>query len=125
MATKVATWSSLPDRKPVAVEVAGRPLVVVRHGQAVSVLSGLCPHRGGRMADATVEGDRIVCGAHGWDFNLGDGLSPSSPSTTGDSLRCFAAVVDEQADAVLVDEEEVRTWARDNVMPFDPDDLLP
>ncbi len=119
-AVKIATWSTLRDRQPAAAEVAGHPLVVIRYDDAVSVFTGLCPHRGGRMSEGRIEGDNLVCGAHGWSFRVDDGVSPAAPS---DSLRRFQATLDLDADAVFVDEQEIGKWAAQHVMPFDPEDL--
>jgi hypothetical protein len=64
----VTEWSSLEDRKPVHALVANVDLVVTRFDDKVSVLYGQCAHRGALMSDATVSGNNLICGLHGWDF---------------------------------------------------------
>ncbi|NTU90603.1 MAG: Rieske (2Fe-2S) protein, partial [Chlorobiaceae bacterium] len=44
---KVATWSELQDGKPRYALVGEVDLVVILHGDEVSVLYGRCLHRGG------------------------------------------------------------------------------
>ena len=58
---RVATWSELQDRQPAYALVENVDLVVIRFDDDVSVLHGRCTHRGALMADALVDGPRLVC----------------------------------------------------------------
>ncbi len=117
----LAKYSDLVEREPHGVCVRGRDLILIRHGDQVSVLSGRCPHRGARLAEAKIDGDLLVCGSHGWDFRYQDGTSPSSPE---DSLRQFAARIDLDEDAVWIDAVDFERWAQTHPEVFDPDELL-
>jgi nitrite reductase (NADH) small subunit len=44
----------------------------------VFALDNICPHKGVRLSLGTVEGDCIVCPAHGLRFNLADGRAADS-----------------------------------------------
>jgi glutamate synthase domain-containing protein 2 len=68
------------------------------------------------MADARVEGDNLICGLHGWDYRYDTGVSSYN---NAEVLRKFRAWVDRDADAVLVDQEEIRAWARQSPQPYD------
>ncbi|MCE9579966.1 MAG: Rieske 2Fe-2S domain-containing protein [Deltaproteobacteria bacterium] len=48
----------------------GRPFVVVDN----------CPHDGGLLSDGYVEGDRLVCARHNWEF---DPRAPGCPRLRG------------------------------------------
>lgn len=63
-------------RGPVAVgrTADGRAFVVV----------DTCPHDGGLLSDGFVDGDRLVCARHGWEFDPG---TPGCPRLRG-SARC-------------------------------------
>lgn len=117
----VVAFSGLQDRQIVAVALRGRDLIVVRYGDEVSVLSGRCPHRGARLANATIEDERVVCGSHGWDFRYRDGVSPGSPD---DRLRSFTAHIDHDADVVWIGEADFLRWHDASPEVFDPDELL-
>lgn len=117
----LTAYSSLPDRQPVSVTIDERDLIVIRFDDRVSVLSGRCPHRGARLANASVEGERLVCGSHGWDFRYSDGVSPESPE---DSLECFVAHVDREADKVWIERTAFDRWAAASPEVFNPDELL-
>jgi glutamate synthase domain-containing protein 2 len=118
---KVAAWSGLRDREPAYALVADVDLVVVRHDDRVSVLYGRCLHRGALMADGHVEGSSLICGLHGWDYRFDTGVSEYNNAET---LYRFASWIDEQQDAVLVDEEEVRAWAREHPQPYRREEYL-
>jgi glutamate synthase domain-containing protein 2 len=73
------------------------------------------------MADARVEGDNLICGLHGWDYRYDTGVSSYNSSEV---LHKFHAWVDLDADSVLVDESEIRTWAEESPQPYDRDAYL-
>jgi len=116
---KVATWSVLADRKPQYVLVGEVDLVVVRYGDSVSVLYGRCLHRGALMSDATVQGDNIICGVHGWDYRVDTGVSEYN---NAEALHKFSSVVDTADDAVYVDKDEIDAWARANPQAYQRDE---
>jgi glutamate synthase domain-containing protein 2 len=118
---EVAKWSELPDRQPTYALVADVDLVVLRYDDEVSVLYGRCLHRGALMSDARVEGENLICGLHGWDYRYDSGVSSYNNEET---LQKFRAWVDQDADAVLVDELEIRAWAEKSPQPYDRDEYL-
>ncbi len=117
----VARWSELDDRTPKYAVVADVDLVVLRYDDRVSVLYGRCLHRGALMADASVEGDNLICGLHGWDYRYDTGVSSYS---NDEALKKFRAWIEVDADEVLVDEEEIKLWARAHPQPYDRDAYL-
>jgi isopentenyl diphosphate isomerase/L-lactate dehydrogenase-like FMN-dependent dehydrogenase/nitrite reductase/ring-hydroxylating ferredoxin subunit len=119
--TKIATWSSLHDRSPTYALVAEVDLVVIRWDDSVSVLYGRCLHRGALLSDGHIEGSNLLCGLHGWDYRYDTGVSEYN---NHEVLQRFQAWIDLEADAVLVDEEEIRAWAVDHPQPFRRDEYL-
>jgi glutamate synthase domain-containing protein 2 len=118
---KIATWSNLDDRQPAYALVANVDLVVIRYDDRVSVLYGRCQHRGALLADGSIVGDDIICGVHNWDYQYRTGISSYAP---GEILHKFRAWVDEEADAVCVDEVEVGNWERENPQRYRRDAYL-
>ncbi len=112
----MATWSDLADRTPAYALVADVDLVVVRYGEDVSVFYGRCLHRGALLADGHVRGDDLVCGVHNWDYRLDSGVSAYK---NDEVLPKFSAWVENGA--VLVDAEEIESWALDHPQPYDRD----
>ena len=118
---KVATWSELQDREPAYALVEGVDLVVTRYGDEVSVLFGRCLHRGALLSDGHVDGQNLICGVHGWDYRLDSGVSEYNNS---EALHKFAATIDRAADAVLVDDSEVRVFGERHPQPYQRDEYL-
>ncbi len=117
----VARWSSLEDRVPTHALVSGVDLVVIRFDGQVSVLYGRCLHRGALLADGHIDGSNLICGLHGWDYRYDTGVSEYN---NGEVLHKFAAWIDEDADAVLVDPTELEAWAEQSPQPYDRDTYL-
>jgi nitrite reductase/ring-hydroxylating ferredoxin subunit len=46
-----------------------------------------CPHDGAPISDGFVDGDRLVCARHGWEFDLESGLCPGRGRVAIDSAR--------------------------------------
>jgi phenylpropionate dioxygenase-like ring-hydroxylating dioxygenase large terminal subunit len=68
-------------RKPKAVRIDGREIVVFRTASGTpAALDEVCPHRRMRLSLGCVIGDRIQCKYHGWTFAPdGRGESPGTP----------------------------------------------
>ncbi|MEM7643861.1 MAG: glutamate synthase-related protein [Pseudomonadota bacterium] len=117
--TAVARLSELPDRDPQYALVADVDLVVVRFDDEVSVLYGRCLHRGALMSDGYVRGKDLICGVHDWDYRLETGVSAYANE---EKLPKFTSWI--EGDEVLVDEDEIAAWAKDNPQPFNRDAYL-
>lgn len=116
---QVATSSKLPDREPKYALVANVDLVVVRFDDNVSVFYGRCLHRGALMSDGFVQGHNLICGVHNWDYRLDTGVSEYA---NDEKLPKFSSWVED--DQVLVDEDEVVAWSKNNPQPFDREAYL-
>ena len=76
-----------PKRLPVAQAIAQCPRGMVvaaqRAGQEVAVcvlqdgsavvVPDRCPHDGGLLSDGYLDGDKLVCARHGWEFDARSG----------------------------------------------------
>ncbi len=80
---RAAVLADLPDGKPHEVTLGDTKVVLVRQGDAVHALAGLCPHKGVPLAKGLVEGGRIVCAAHRAAFDLATGALLAPPACEG------------------------------------------
>ena len=110
----VAEWNALEDRKPAHALVANVDLVVTRFDDQVSVLYGRCAHRGALMSDATVSGNNLICGLHGWDYRIDTGVSEYNNNET---LPRFNSWLEDGK--VWVDRDEVASWEKEHPQPYD------
>ena len=117
----VARWSSLEDRSPAYALVGGVDLVVIRYDDQVAVLYGRCHHRGALLANGSIDGPNLICGVHGWDYRYDTGVSEYNHD---EALHRFEAEIDEDADAVWIDESDVAAFAASNPQPYRRDEYL-
>lgn len=103
--TAVALSRELPMGRPLAVRVAGTPLVLFRDDRgAPTALVDRCPHRGVALSLGAVRGGCIECPFHGWRID-GKGAVvevPWNPDAKLDRLRGTALPVREIGGHVFV-----------------------
>ena len=78
--------AQLQSKKLRPVTLLGMPLVVGRdaQGRAFS-LRDSCPHRGMPLSFGRLNGHRLECSYHGWQFDVHSGQCTEVPSLTADS----------------------------------------
>lgn len=59
--------------------------VVVLHDGRCFEVPDRCPHDGAPISDGFVDGDRLVCARHGWEFDLESGACPGRARVSIDS----------------------------------------
>lgn len=118
---KIATFSYLEDRKPTYALLANVDLVIIKYDDKVSVLYGRCLHRGALLSDGFVSGNNLICGLHFWDYRIDTG---NSEYNNEEQLQEFSSWIDEEADAVFVDKNEIVKWEKENPQPYNRDKYL-
>lgn len=66
----------IPGRARRLVLPNGENLALVRDGDAISALHGVCAHQGGPLAEGRVRNGCLTCPWHGWEYRPADGQSP-------------------------------------------------
>ena len=110
---KLIESDKLQDRQPTHAVVKNLDLVVVLYDGKISVLYGRCLHRGALMADGHVEGHNLICGLHGWDYQLDTGVSEYNNKEV---LQKFTTKTEDGF--VWVDEAEIDAFLEENPQPF-------
>ena len=68
----VAGVDDVPAAAPLAAQVLEQPVVLWRDADgAIHAFADRCPHRGARLSLGRVEGGRLECPYHGWQFEGG------------------------------------------------------
>jgi nitrite reductase (NADH) small subunit len=89
-------WKKLCTRADLPAEggakefpIAGKTLCVAMIEGKPLALDNVCPHRGGPLAEGTIESGKIVCPWHQWEFDLATGASaePGGAGTKAYPLR--------------------------------------
>ena len=118
----ISSFSTLALNQPAHALVEGVDLVIVRYGESeanLSVLYGRCAHRGALLSDGHVSGHNLICGVHNWDFRVDTGVSEYN---NDEALAKFTAWVED--DQIMVDADEIATWAKAHPQPFNRDEYL-
>ena len=114
---QLISWSDLKPLQPTYALAGNVDLLVLRleedDKEQVVVLYGRCQHRGALMADAHIQGDKIVCGLHGSHYNYKTGINPRYITR---NLQKFKSWVEN--DLVYVDLDEINAWVVKNPQKY-------
>ena len=98
---KVATLSGLKGGCGLRVVIGDVAIGVYRVGDRLLAMADECPHAGLPLSAGQLEGTRIRCAGHGWEFDLETGLAPGE--TEEEPLARYPVRV--EGEAILVDIE--------------------
>lgn len=76
---KMATLEEIPVGAAKEVEFEGRVYALFNVEGTIRVIDGICPHQGGPLADGPLQGTKVLCPWHGWEFDVCTGKSPLGP----------------------------------------------
>lgn len=102
----VAARADQVKRKPLAVTVLGRPLVLARLDGSIVAMEDRCPHRQVPLSAGRVTPAGIACPYHGWVFGA-DGHCTAVPGMAPDA--CLPKV---SARTIAVRELDGMVWVR-------------
>ena len=79
---KVAEAKGLAPGKGMAIEVAGNKIALFNVDGTCYAIADACTHRGGPLAEGSLEGSTVTCPLHGADFDVctGENLTPPAPA---------------------------------------------
>jgi nitrite reductase/ring-hydroxylating ferredoxin subunit len=95
---KVGRVSDLAEGEVKVVQVNGQRIALFHIGGRYYALEAACPHEGGPLADGIVEGVRVICPWHGYDFHLKTGECGIDPD-----LRALTYPVKIQGEDLLIE----------------------
>ncbi|AAK42261.1 Rieske (2Fe-2S) protein [Saccharolobus solfataricus] len=73
MLVRVSSLSDLEEKKPRKFSINGIEVVIVRVGDKVFAIEAYCPHKGRNLEYGEVEGYKIRCDLHGYEYSLENG----------------------------------------------------
>ncbi|MEY4313930.1 MAG: non-heme iron oxygenase ferredoxin subunit [Actinobacteria bacterium] len=80
-------FDTLVEGKPVAIEVDGTPVCVVKVADEVFAVADTCTHSEASLSEGEVTGNKIECWLHGAEFDLKTGKALTPPAT--EALKTF------------------------------------
>ena len=80
-------FDTLVEGKPVAIDVNGTPVCVVKVADEVFAVADTCTHSEASLAEGEVTGSKIECWLHGAEFDLKTGKALTPPAT--EAIKTF------------------------------------
>jgi nitrite reductase (NADH) small subunit len=77
---RITEMQNIPLREGRSVNVAGREIAIFNLGDRFLAVDGICPHKGGPLAEGIVTGTAVVCPLHAWKVDLESGAVKNSAS---------------------------------------------
>lgn len=74
------------------VSISGKPILLVRIGERVHAYEDRCQHKRALLSDGTLQGTRLRCRAHGWEYDVTSG---ASVNPCGFQLQCYATRIEQ------------------------------
>lgn len=76
----IAKHGEMKNGEVRAVDVQGTPVAVFFLDGRYYALADSCCHRGGPLSEGTLDGTRVACPWHGWEFDLATGVCETNPA---------------------------------------------
>ena len=78
---KLAAESELPPAGEAReVSCGNMPICVANVNGVITAMDNICLHRGGPLGQGTIEGNKIVCPWHGWQWDPKTGEATHNPN---------------------------------------------
>ena len=84
---KVARVADVPDGRGLCVRIDGIEVGLFRVDGSIYAMENRCPHAGDPLSEGELSGGIVVCGGHGWDFDVRTGFRPGNAD--GFPIPCF------------------------------------
>ncbi|MBV9181493.1 MAG: Rieske (2Fe-2S) protein [Acidobacteria bacterium] len=77
---KLTNEAELPgDGEAKEFELAGKTICVANLKGRIMAIDNVCLHMGGPLGQGFIEGNKLVCPWHGWEYDLGTGQVADDP----------------------------------------------
>ena len=101
---RACALSDLADSEPLAVELAGEPVAIVRvSGGDVFAIRDVCSHAEVPLSEGEVDGCTIECWLHGSRFDLRTGKPTGMPAT--EPVPVYPVKIEGDDVLVAIDQE--------------------
>jgi nitrite reductase (NADH) small subunit len=78
---KLAAQSDLPpEGEAKEFTVGERVICIANVNGTISAMDNVCLHRGGPLGQGVIEGDKLVCPWHGWQYDPKTGEAVHNPN---------------------------------------------
>ena len=76
---KVAAVADLPPGKVMSIAVGDKMIALCNVGGTFYALDNVCLHRGGPLSEGYLDGDKVECPWHAWQYDVKTGAVTMNP----------------------------------------------
>ena len=81
MTLSICSRNNLPgDEQTTEITIGNRVICIANVGGTISAIDNVCLHRGGPLGQGVIEGGKIICPWHGWQWDPKTGEAAHSPA---------------------------------------------
>jgi nitrite reductase (NADH) small subunit len=95
---KVGSLAELPPGSVMEAEVGEKTYAICNLGGELHALDGICPHSGGPLGQGNLDGDRLICPWHAWEYDCRTGRNDYD-----ETIKLAMFPVKTEGDDVLID----------------------
>jgi nitrite reductase/ring-hydroxylating ferredoxin subunit len=95
---KVGSLAALPPGSVMEAEVGEGTYAICNMDGELNALDGICPHAGGPMGQGNLDGNRLICPWHAWEYDCRTGVNDYDENV---KLAKFPVKV--EGDDILID----------------------
>ena len=95
---KVATVDDVPEGTAIVVQASGKSIALFNINGEFYALNNMCPHQGGSLGDGFIDGSKVTCPNHSWEFDIASGKGVMPPS---EGVQAYA--VDIQGNDIYIE----------------------
>ena len=77
---KVAAIGEIKSGSGKLVDVGGKEIALFNVDGTFYAMDNTCPHRGGALAEGSLDGNVVACPWHGWQFDVTTGECLTNPA---------------------------------------------
>src|SRR5579859_751159 len=87
---RAAAKADVPPGTIREFQVEGKTVALANVGGDFHAINNVCLHRGGPLADGPLEGTKVTCPWHGWEYDVRTGKVGQNPTV---GVECYAVEV--------------------------------
>jgi nitrite reductase (NADH) small subunit len=91
--TRIAALADIPPGGAKSCNLNGTPVALYNVDGTVYATHGTCVHRGGPLGDGTLDGAKILCPWHLWEYDVRSGECSNNPEGR---IACFPVRIEGQ-----------------------------
>ncbi len=94
---QAAKKSDIPEGGAITVELEGKAIALFNVTGKFYAIDNTCVHRGGPLAEGSIEGTEVTCPWHGWTYDVTSGQCTLNPQA-----KVASYAVKEEGENILV-----------------------